>query len=1748
MIKFEYISVPTTLPTFSFLDLGSFSVLTTQPLKNPKSFYLAVCICLSASNLLAQAVVFEADFDSSTEVSGSVTANATKSNLDAGTSVGSWTADASPPGAIISNAAHTDNAFVFDKATSGLSANSVTANFSQAVDLRNKTMSLEMDLYAVRQSGGQSVLFSVGDANDELFEFTFRMNNDKQFIAPGFMGISTSTNATGVNNGFKNPAVDNYLTWGATMIRVKLDISSSSVAELSIDWNDDGDYADDGEWLELNIEPQSDLVHTISSLTISNLDSVNGGAWIDNIVVTSQDKPRASFNLAKYQTTSVDSKLNDRPGQYANDGFVAQDSRWVSDNTGPHWLEVELAVPMEIGSAHLYSGSTWDAAMSNAVLQYHDGNGWVDILGTSLSGNTSRIVNLAFTNPVTAQRFRLYSTDTIARVMDLALYAPTVGGTPVPFGADMDLNKVKLRQYEYTSVAGTNYPKLAIDGYAHNGSVWASANTAGPHDLEIYFPQSEKVGQIHLYSGYEGQSGTQIQDFELAYYNGSSWVAFNGGAVTGNTEFERIIVLPSAVNTTKVRLRSLDTTQAIVRELVLLPPLANGSFPLWTDAKDELPSTKSFLDYEDSYYTIENRSAGTNLTTTDTGAVLTGETRYQILLNLGTDDYRIRSKQTEKCFEVSLASSADGAAIVESTYTGMPHQRWELQPVDGTHFRIVNVWSGLVLGDDNGDVVQQTPNGSSSQQWLINYQKHYPKKGQASHLHFNSLFKPGWAYNWTFGDENLVSVGQYMPMQWTNISAASPGILRNQPNWYSRANQTSVLGFNEPDLSDQANMSEEAAAYQWPRLERMRLPLVGPVPAAYQGAWRQNYEGLADERGNRSEYMAMHWYSTNGAATGSPSGLISNMQSLYNTYGKPIWLTEFSTRDFVGDKTTWSRNHNYNFLAEFMWRAESLPWLKSWSLFEWGMYGGDPLTTDAASSDPTDMNSPRLALHYNNDSSDPGWEDLAECGLLLAGWDGNDNVENDTSYIIHNKARFLRLIDDPSSSTVTTANVLNRNATEQFMLEAAPSGRKYITGLSDGRRLSYNGSSVGLSAAGTTGSNVEWQLNEHQYGWFYINHPSTGRRLRINNSDGIDTVTTSTANDNVRFRFIKHYLPITLTEIQTLPYAESFENGIGAWRQFDDDDYDWEVGSGGTPTASAGPSGASDGESYLFAEGHDTNDAGDTTQVECSFDFSTVNNVKLRFDYHMYGTNIDYLAVDVNDGSTWTNDVLFLNNQQHANSDEPWTRAVVDLAAYAGNPKVTIRFRTARSGPWNSADPAVDNIRISEPETLPYAESFENGLGAWNNAPDDDYNWSLNSGDTPTGSAGPSVAADGEFYLYAEGNDSPSQGVTQVEAIFDFSTVSNPELAFDYHMNGFYIDYLAVDIHDGTTWTNDIWRVDGQQMTTTTAPWLNAVINLSAYIGNSEVTVRFRTATTRFKSADPAIDNIVLEEGAETLPYVESFESGPGAWVQSQDDDFDWTLNSGGTPTNATGPSVASDGNQYLYIEPHDIYNGHNKIAQIDCTFDLETEAYAKLQFEYHMYGVNIDYLAVDVFDGSTWTTDVWIQSDAQHASNNSAWSNAIVDLSAFTGNDEVTLRFRAKQLYWHVSDIAIDNIRITEEQLTPYEVWATSHVLPGEFDDDDDLDGTDNELEFVLGSNPLVSGDSILPTAVKDATDLKFTYTRTEDSKTGAIQIVQWSADLSSWFDIVVDPGEPNTVTIDIPLTHSVDGRLFVRLMVTLP
>ena len=124
---------------------------------------------------------------------------------------------------------------------------------------------------------------------------------------------------------------------------------------------------------------------------------------------------------------------------------------------------------MSIGSAHIYSGGHFRyAILNNYALQYFNGSIWVAVPGATGNGNnsirTEPGVHQSNHRPTLSHPIRR-TTPSILK--SIALFAPTDDGSPVPIGTGVDFNVAKLRQYEYSSVSGTNYPRLAFDGYTN---------------------------------------------------------------------------------------------------------------------------------------------------------------------------------------------------------------------------------------------------------------------------------------------------------------------------------------------------------------------------------------------------------------------------------------------------------------------------------------------------------------------------------------------------------------------------------------------------------------------------------------------------------------------------------------------------------------------------------------------------------------------------------------------------------------------------------------------------------------------------------------------------------------------------------------------------------------------------------------------------------------------------------------------------------------------------------------------------------------------------------------------------------------------------------------------------------------------------------------------------------------------------------------------------------------------------------
>ncbi len=164
-----------------------------------------------------------------------------------------------------------------------------------------------------------------------------------------------------------------------------------------------------------------------------------------------------------------------------------------------------------------------------------------------------------------------------------------------------------------------------------------------------------------------------------------------------------------------------------------------------------------------------------------------------------------------------------------------------------------------------------------------------------------------------------------------------------------------------------------------------------------------------------------------------------------------------------------------------------------------------------------------------------------------------------------------------------------------------------------------------------------------------------------------------------------------------------------------------------------------------------------------------------------------------------------------------------------------------------------------------------------------------------------------------------------------------------------------------------------------------------------------------------------------TFPYMESFESDIGGWLNIKDNDFDWRRHSGTTASSLTGPDSGANGSSYyIYTEATNPGNPFKPFL-IETSFDFISSPNPELAFFYHMYGEEMGRLHVDVCDDSgNWHSNLWEISGQQQTASSDPWKQAIVEMQQFGGQSPVKIRFRGVTGIGNISDMAVDYITIT--------------------------------------------------------------------------------------------------------------------------
>ena len=167
-----------------------------------------------------------------------------------------------------------------------------------------------------------------------------------------------------------------------------------------------------------------------------------------------------------------------------------------------------------------------------------------------------------------------------------------------------------------------------------------------------------------------------------------------------------------------------------------------------------------------------------------------------------------------------------------------------------------------------------------------------------------------WDYNWGNTPSNDAAMWfdanemDYCPMCWNgNYNAdAIRAFVAAHPN------TKYLLGFNEPNLTDQANMTPSKAAELWPPVvalaKELNLKLVSPAMnygtlAGYSDPikWLDEFFAQPNVDINDIYAISIHCYMSSASA-------VQGYVEKFEKYNKPIWMTEFCAWDPVPGSVT----------------------------------------------------------------------------------------------------------------------------------------------------------------------------------------------------------------------------------------------------------------------------------------------------------------------------------------------------------------------------------------------------------------------------------------------------------------------------------------------------------------------------------------------------------------------------------------------------------------------------------------------------------------------------------------------------------------------------------------------------------------------------------------------------------------------------------------------------------------------------
>lgn len=358
------------------------------------------------------------------------------------------------------------------------------------------------------------------------------------------------------------------------------------------------------------------------------------------------------------------------------------------------------------------------------------------------------------------------------------------------------------------------------------------------------------------------------------------------------------------------------------------------------------------------------------------------------------------------------------------------------------------------------------------------------------------------------------------------------------------------------------------------------------------------------------------------------------------------------------------------------------------------------------------------------------------------------------------------------------------------------------------------------------------------------------------------------------------------------------------------------------------------------------------------------------------------------------------------------------------------------------------------------------------------------------------------------------------DGTYDYGSASTSDIYYTYYTDGVFLLTLRVTDNHGNQATASTTITVGNA-----SPIADG--NASPLEGNVPFTVNF-TGTGTDRDGEVVLYQWDFGEGT----FIDDMEHGSGLWTAAAP----WALITSDYHSRVKSWTDSPGGN----------YGSNVNAALTSTGFSIPADANPSLRF-WHKYQTETCcdkcYVEISTDNGSTWTML------ARYEGTLTTWTQATIDLNAYSGSSSTKIRFRLQSDVsinydgWYIDDVAVTAL-VYEFSSTENGTASHTYQYPGWYrttfkvTDDDGASGTDEVFVEVKSNGAPTATAAGSPTS--GAVPLIVNFTGTGSDPDGTVELYEWDFDGDEVWDW------SSTTTGSVSYTYPAGGIFNAILRVT--